>query len=59
MKKHIKVLGIGLISLGLLVIVVDFLAGWSHINSLRLSAVGFIMAGAVVYTLSVKKDSKY
>lgn len=59
MNKRIKNLGIALIALGIIILVTDYIAGWSHINILQLSALAIIIAGAVVHIIYIKKDSEY
>lgn len=59
MKKQVKNIGIILILLGILLFAVNFLAGWSHVNGVQLSALALVVVGAVLHIIYIKRESEY
>lgn len=59
MKIHTKHWGIPLVVIGALVLIVGFIAGWTNVNALLICALLLIVAGIVMYILTMKREDKY
>ena len=55
-KKHV---GMALVLAGVILLIVSFVAGWTHINGLMLTAWLCVVLGVVVHVWNQKKQSKY
>ncbi|MCI6160154.1 MAG: hypothetical protein PUH24_10095 [Prevotellaceae bacterium] len=58
-KKHAQHIGMALVYTGAVLLIVNFLAGWSHINALQFLALLLIIAGIIVHVSVIKKSGNY
>ena len=59
MKKLLKYLGLPLVFVGLLWLVICFLAGWTNSNALLITGVLLIVIGIITYVMKMKNESNY
>ena len=59
MKKLLKYLGLPLVFVGLLWLVICFLAGWTNSNTLLITGVLLIAVGIITYVMKMKNESNY
>ena len=59
MKKLLKYLGLPLVFVGLLWLVICFLAGWTNSNALLITGVILIVVGIITYVMKMKNESNY
>ncbi|MBQ5982792.1 MAG: hypothetical protein IJL54_11555 [Prevotella sp.] len=59
MKKLLKYLGLPLVFVGLLWLVICFLAGWTNSNALLITGVILIAVGIITYVMKMKNESNY
>ena len=52
MKFNIKIIGLGLIFIGSILLLISFAAGWTSSNPLLISCLAIIVAGIVLYSSS-------
>lgn len=59
MKNRLKDIGIALVTIGALLLVASYFAGWTDNNKVLLSGLGLIMAGIIMHVAAIKHESKY
>ena len=60
MKKEFrKYFGIGMLGIGVMLLVLGFLLGWTHHNAYTLLSLLLLIAGVVIHVAHVKRQSKY
>ncbi|MBR5656319.1 MAG: hypothetical protein IKW98_06515 [Prevotella sp.] len=58
-KMLSRVAGLPLVYIGVIVLVASYVFGWSHINAVLFTGLGFVVAGVVSYIIITKKESRY
>lgn len=59
MKNRLKDIGIALVTIGAMLLVASYFAGWTDNNKVLLSGLGLIMAGIIMHVAAIKHESKY
>ena len=55
--RHVA--GLPLVYIGVIVLVASYIFGWSHINAVLFTGLGFVVAGVVSYIIKAKRESRY
>lgn len=53
------VMGLPLVFIGVMVLVASYAFGWSHINAVLFTGLGFVVAGVASYIIKTKRESRY
>lgn len=58
-KAIVGVMGLPLVYIGVMVLVASYVFGWSHINAVLFTGLGFVVAGVASYIIKAKRESRY
>ena len=58
-KAFVGVMGLPLVYIGVMVLVASYVFGWSHINAVLFTGLGFVVAGVASYIIKAKRESRY
>lgn len=59
MKKYIRHLGLMMIYLGVFVLLLSFVCGWTKHNVVLIPPLFFVVVGLILHVRTLKKESKY
>ena len=58
-KAIVRVMGLPFVYIGVMVLVASYVFGWSHINAVLFTGLGFVVAGVASYIIKAKRESRY
>ena len=58
-KAIVRVMGLPLVYIGVMFLVASYVFGWSHINAVLFTGLGFVVVGVASYIIKAKLESHY
>lgn len=59
MKKYIRHIGLAMIYLGVFVLLLSFVCGWTRSNAVLFPPLFLVVVGLILHVRMLKKESKY